>query len=135
MATVETIKLDVDAHKLRVALKRLGSESEKEIRDVVKKATIDLRSQIRTNAPVQSGLLASTIRSRTSFTNKKSEGRVLIIGPARRYAWIVEHGSKSHNAFEGRKYVERSEKAVRPDYARDLAEAVDRAVEQVGLGN
>ena len=133
MANDGDIRLDVDSHQVRVAIERLDPTAGKEIRDVVKKATIKVRASVRANAPQKTGLLAGTIRSRTQFTRKYSRGTVFVIGPARKYAWIVEHGSKAQNAFEGRKYIERSEKSNLSTFDQEVQHAVDRALAQVGL--
>jgi hypothetical protein len=129
------VELDVDAHAVRLALKRLDPEAEKRIRDVVKKDTIRVRSEIRDYAPQQTGLLASSIRSRTQFTQKYSRGTVTVVGPARKYAWIVEHGSKGANQFEGKKYISRAEKVVLTRFDERIRKAVGDAIEAAGLND
>jgi len=129
------VELDVDAHEVRLALKRLDPEAEKRIRDVVKKDTIRVRNEVRTHAPQMTGLLAASIRSRTQFTQKYSRGVVSVEGPARRYAWIVEHGSKAHNAFTGKKYIARAERVVLTTFDKRIREAVGDAIEAAGLND
>ena len=129
------VELDVDVHAVRLALKRLDPEAEKRIKDVVKKDTIRVRSEIRDYAPQQTGLLAATIRSRTQFTQKYSRGTVTVVGPARKYAWIVEHGSKGANQFEGKKYISRAEKVVLTRFDERIRKAVGDAIEAAGLND
>ncbi|NBW15977.1 MAG: HK97 gp10 family phage protein [Caulobacteraceae bacterium] len=130
---VADIEVSVDTHAVRLALKRLDPEVEKQIRDVVKKDTIKVRNLVREYAPQQTGLLAATIKSRTQFNQKRTGGTVFVQGPARKYAWIVEHGTKGESAFEGRKYISRAEKAVVPSFKARLQKATDEAIATVGL--
>ena len=132
---VADVELSVDAHAVRLALKRLDPEAEKGIRNVVKEDTIKVRGLVRQYAPQMTGLLAYSIRSRTQFTQKYSRGTVFVIGPARRYAWIVEHGSKKDNAFDGKRYIQRAEKRVLPAFDERIKEAVDKAIDSVGLND
>lgn len=130
---VADVELSVDAHTVRLALKRLDPEAEKGIRNVVKEDTIKVRGLVRQYAPQMTGLLASSVRSRTQFTQKYSRGTVFVIGPARRYAWIVEHGSKRGNPFPGERYIQRAEKRVLPVFDKRIRKAVDEAIQKAGL--
>ena len=127
------VELDVDTHEVRLALKRLDPEAEKRIRDVVKKDTIKARTEIRQHAPQMTGLLAASVRSRTQFTQKYSRGVVTVVGPARKYAWIVEHGSKGANAFPGKEYIKRAERVVLTGFDDRIRKAVGDAIEAAGL--
>lgn len=128
------IELEVDVNAVRNALKRCDKQAEKLIRDVVKKSTIKARNKVRDYAPQQTGLLSQSIRSRTQFTPDKTRGYVTVVGPARHYAWIVEHGSKAaHNTFSGRKYIQRAGDEVIPEFIRNVNHAVDQAIEAAGL--
>jgi hypothetical protein len=127
------VELDVDTHEVRLALKRLDPEAEKRIRDVVKKDTIKARTEIRQHAPQMTGLLAASVRSRTQFTQKYSRGVVTVVGPARKYAWIVEHGSKGANAFPGKGYIKRAERVVLTGFDDRIRKAVGDAIEAAGL--
>lgn len=129
------VELQVDFNAIRNAIRRLDPTVEKEIRDVVKKSTIKARSLVRMHAPQQTGLLKASIRSTTRFNQSMTRGVVTAVGPARRYAWIVEHGSKKHNVFEGRKYISRANSEVLPEFERNIKRAVDSAVAKVGLAD
>lgn len=128
-------EIEVDTHAVRLALRRLDPEVEKGLRDVVKKSTTKARRLIRETAPQRTGLLAASIRSRTQFNQKYSRGVVTVIGPARRYAWIVEHGSKKQNAFEGRKYISDANKIVLPEFEENIKQAVSDAITAAGLND
>ena len=127
------IEIEVDVNAVRNALRRLDKEAEKLIRDVVKQSTIKARNKVRDYAPQATGLLSMSVRSRTQFTQSKTRGLVTVDGPARTYAWIVEHGSKSTNAFPGRKYIQRAGDEVVPEFVRNVNRAVDQAIEAAGL--
>lgn len=128
------IEIEVDVNAVRNSLKRLAPEAEKEIRDVVKTTTTKARKLVQGGAPVRTGLLEASIRKRTAFNQRKTRGEVYVVGPARKYAWIVEHGSKAaHNAFAGRKYIERANKQVLPEFEVEIKKSVDRAIKAAGL--
>lgn len=133
MSSDSRIEFDVDVNAVRNSLKRLAPEAEKEIRSVVKKSTIQARGLVKARAPQRSGLLEKSIRSKTSFTKDKTRGMVTVIGPARKYAWIVEHGSKRGNVFEGRKYIASARHMVVPEFKRNMEKAVHSAIQKVGL--
>lgn len=126
----------MDVNAVRNGLRRLDPEAEKEIRSVVKSSTTKARRLIRQSAPQQSGLLSASVRSSTQFSKDKTRGLVTVIGPARTYAWIVEHGSKApHNAFTGRKYIANANKAVVPEFIRNAEKAVETAIKKSGLAD
>ena len=128
------IEIEVDVNAVRNALRRCDKEAEKLIRDVVKKSTIKARNKVRDYAPQATGLLSQSVRSRTQFTQDKTRGLVTVVGPARTYAWIVEHGSKKGNGpFPGRKYIQRAGDEVVPEFVRNVNRAVDQAIEAAGL--
>ena len=129
------LELDVDVNAVRNALRRCDKEAEKLIRDVVKKSTIKGRNKVRDYAPQMTGLLSYSVKSRTKFTQSETRGIVTVEGPARYYAWIVEHGSNKHNSFPGRKYIARANDEVVPEFIRNVKKAVDDAIEAAGLND
>lgn len=131
--------------QVKAELAKLAPEVRAKVaRKALKESSKALEDEVRNNAPVDSGRLKQSVRTRVSVTPGRESARVLVGGDLAWYAHLVEygfthtsHGKKanrkptSRGAVEGKAFMRKAaERLFEPTVAAFEA-AVKEAVERV----
>jgi hypothetical protein len=125
--------ISIDTSDLRSTLKRVAPDLEKELRVSFKQYAAEGKKLAQGFAPVRTGKLRSSIKSKTVFTATKTRGYVTTdtTKPGSSYIWPQEYGRHKFGPYPARLFITRAGEIIIPKAKQAIEADVERVLRKI----